>query len=140
MALNPYVTFNGNCREAFDFYRSVFGGEFALVSTFRDGPEDMGIPPEDLDLLMHISLPIGSGVLMGSDSSPAFGPDPVVGTNVALSFDARDKHMQMKFLQDCQQVGKSRCRWETCSGVPISVQLWINTVPIGKSQLDINQT
>ena len=92
MALNPYVTFNGNCREAFDFYRSVFGGEFALVSTFRDGPEDMGIPPEDLDLLMHISLPIGSGVLMGSDSSSGISdPSPVVGTNVALSFDARDK-------------------------------------------------
>ncbi len=91
MALNPYLTFNGNCREAFDFYRSVFGGEFGLVSTFRDGPEDMGVSPEDLDLLMHISLPIGSGVLLGSDSSSAFGPSPVVGTNVAISFDARDR-------------------------------------------------
>ncbi len=91
MALNPYLTFNGNCREAFDFYRSVFGGEFGLVSTFRDGPDDMGIPSEELDLMMHISLQIGSGFLLGSDSISAFGPEPVVGTNVAICFDVKNR-------------------------------------------------
>jgi PhnB protein len=44
MIINTYLTFNGNCREAFEFYRSVFGGEFSVISTFADMPEDSNMP------------------------------------------------------------------------------------------------
>ena len=91
MALNTYLTFEDNCREAFEFYRSIFGGEFTFISTFREGPEDMEIPEEDLDRIMHVSLPIGNSVLMGSDSSSAFCPPLVVGNNFSLSFEAESK-------------------------------------------------
>ncbi len=91
MSLNTYLTFESNCREVFEFYRSVFGGEFATVSTFREGPPDIGIPEEDLDRIMHVSLPIGSSVLMGSDSSSAFGPPPVAGNNFYISFSAETR-------------------------------------------------
>ena len=88
MTLNTYLTFKDNCHEAFEFYRSIFGGEFSMVSTFRDGPGDMGVPEDELDRIMHISYPIGSSVLMGSDSTSAFGPGPTEGNNFALSFVA----------------------------------------------------
>ena len=91
MSLNTYLTFESNCREAFEFYRSVFGGEFANLLTFRDGPPDMGILEEELDRIMHVSLPIGSSVLMGSDSSSAFGPPPVAGNNFYISFTAETR-------------------------------------------------
>jgi PhnB protein len=91
MALNTYLTFEDNCREAFEFYRSIFGGEFTFISTFREGPEDMEIPEEHLDRIMHVSLPIGNSVLMGSDSSSAFCPPLVVGNNFSLSFEAENK-------------------------------------------------
>ncbi len=91
MSLNTYLTFESNCREVFEFYRSVFGGEFATVSTFREGPPDIGIPEEDLDRIMHVSLPIGSSVLMGSDSSSAFAPPPVAGNNFYISFSAETR-------------------------------------------------
>ena len=91
MALNTYLTFEDNCREAFEFYRSIFGGEFTFISTFREGPEDMEIPEEDLDRIMHVSLPIGNSVLMGSDSSSAFCPPLVAGNNFSLSFEAESK-------------------------------------------------
>ena len=68
MILNTYLTFDDNCREVFEFYRSIFGGEFETLMTFRDGPEDMNVAEEELDRIMHVSLPIGSSVLMGSDS------------------------------------------------------------------------
>ena len=74
MSLNTYLTFEDNCREVFEFYRSVFGGEFTFISTFREGPEDMGVAEAELDRIMHVSLPIGSSVLMGSDSCSSFGP------------------------------------------------------------------
>ena len=88
MHLETYLTFEGNCREAFEFYRGIFGGEFTFVLTFGEGPPDLNIPDEEKDLIMHMSLPIGSSVLMGSDTSLAFGPPPVMGGNFSLSVAA----------------------------------------------------
>ena len=85
MALNTYLTFDGNCREAFEFYRSVFGGEFSVIQTFADGPPDMPLPDEMRDQVMHVSLPVGDSVLMGSDRGPGFGPELVVGNNFSIS-------------------------------------------------------
>ena len=85
MSLNPYLFFDGNCREAFEFYRSVFGGDFSVIQTFGDGPPDMGVPEAERDRIMHVSLPIGSAVLMGSDSCSAFGAPPAAGDNFAIS-------------------------------------------------------
>ena len=106
MSLNPYLTFNGNCREAFAFYQSVFGGEFGLVSTFRDGPGEMGIPAEELDRIMHITLPIGSSFLMGSDTSSAMSPPAETGTNFAISFDAQDRQHADKVVAGLSAEGK----------------------------------
>ena len=82
--LNPYLTFNGNCREAFEFYRSVFGGEFSALMTFHDMPPGLTVPADELDKVMHASLPVGECVLMGSDSCSAMGPDANVGDNFCI--------------------------------------------------------
>ncbi len=85
MTLNIYLTFDGNCREVFEFYRSVFGGEFSIVQTFGDGPPDMGVPEDEQDRIMHVSFPIGSSVLLGSDTVTGFGPPGVKGDNFSVS-------------------------------------------------------
>ena len=92
MNINTYLTFKDNCRAAFEFYRSVFGGEFLFISTFGEGPDDMGVPEDKRDLIMHVTLPIGSGVLMGSDSA-GFGPEVSTGNNFSLSIhpDSREQ-------------------------------------------------
>ena len=91
MSLNTYLIFHDNCRDVLEFYRSVFGGEFMSVETFRNGPPGMDIPEEEKDRIMHMSLPIGSSVLMGSDLCSAFGPPPVFGDNFYISFSADTK-------------------------------------------------
>ena len=68
MDLSTYLTFDGNCRDAFEFYRSVFGGDYHVFSTFADSPSGDGIAAADKNKVMHVSLPIGDSVLMGSDS------------------------------------------------------------------------
>ena len=109
MALNTYLTFEDNCREVFEFYRSVFGGEFAFISTFREGPEDMGVAEAELDRIMHVSLPIGSSVLMGSDSCSSFGPPPVVGDNFSLSFEAESKEHADEIFAKLSSGGEVKC-------------------------------
>ena len=91
MSLNVYLTFDGNCREVFEFYRSVFSGEFSAFVTFGEGPPDMNVPKAEKDRIMHVSLPIGSGVLMGSDSCSAFGPPPVTGNNFSISLPGESR-------------------------------------------------
>ena len=73
---NPYLNFAGNCMRAFDFYKSVFGGEYTNVSKFSDMPSEASADPSaeaPADGIMHISLPIGDSILMGSDVPPGMG-------------------------------------------------------------------
>lgn len=91
MTLDTYLNFNGNCREAFNFYRSVFGGDFTTIQTFRNGPPDMGVAEEELDKILHVSLPIGTSVLMGSDMPSNFGPERVFGNNFSISVSPESK-------------------------------------------------
>ena len=89
MNLNTYLHFGDNCREAFEFYRSLFGGEFSWMATFGDGPADMPpVPDSEKGLIMHVSLQVGDSVLMGSDSTSAFGPPPNVGNNYSITINA----------------------------------------------------
>ena len=85
--VHTYLNFGGNAQEAFDFYRSVFGGEFASVVRFGDFPmEGVTIAAEDEDKIMHIGLPIGEGdLLMASDALESLGQRVVQGNNVYVS-------------------------------------------------------
>ena len=91
MSLSAYLTFDGNCREAFEFDRSVFGGEFSVIQTFADGRPDMPVPGEIKDQIMHVSLPVGFSVPMVSDRGPGFGPplngNPSTGSARRRGFD-----------------------------------------------------
>src|SRR5688572_29658222 len=66
--LNPYLFFDGNCEEAFNFYRSIFDKELRLFR-YKDVPQtDKHIFREEDDKIMHCSLPINAETtLMGCD-------------------------------------------------------------------------
>jgi len=90
-ALNPYLNFMGNTEEAFNFYKSVFGGDFPMVMRFKDTPEATKVPPNEQDKIMHIALPIGKNVLMGSDALESMGHKSTAGNNFSLSISAKNK-------------------------------------------------
>lgn len=93
--INVYLTFNGNCEEAFNFYKSVFGGEFAHLGRFGDMPSEEGtpsMPKSDASLIMHISLPISKETtLSGSDTGTEWGKGFVQGNNFSVSVSAESK-------------------------------------------------
>jgi PhnB protein len=93
--INPYIHFNGNAEEAFTFYKSVFGGEFAMVSRFKDLsiPEN-SISENEANKIMHITLPIGkSSVLMGSDTPEFMGKhnENENRSKISISADSKEE-------------------------------------------------
>jgi PhnB protein len=95
MALvNVYLTFNGNCEEAFTFYKSVFGGEFPYIGRFKDMPpsEDGKVSEADMNKIMHVSLPISKEtMLMGSDTGGEWASSFTQGNNFSISVNADSK-------------------------------------------------
>ena len=86
MKVLTYLNFQGNAEEAFDFYKSVFGGEYSSLVRFKDLPmEGVTIPEGDQDKVMHIALPVGDGLLMASDALESLGQQLVRGTNHYIS-------------------------------------------------------
>jgi len=72
--INPHINFNGNAEEAFNFYKSVFGGEFANIVRLKDiSSPEFPIAENDSNKIMHIALPIGQNVLMGNDVPESMG-------------------------------------------------------------------
>ena len=115
--VNPYLNFNGNTEEAFNFYKAAFGGEFATLMRFKDSPEAANTAPEDQNKLMHIALPIGNGnLLMGTDSLASKGHKLQPGNNFHLSISAESDAETEKLFNALSAGGKVM--------VPLSKQFW----------------
>ena len=105
-ALNSYLNFNGNAEEAFNFYKSVFGGEFATVMRFDQMPGDQKPDAGEVNKIMHIALPVGKGnMLMASDVPKAY-PQAVTGTNYSISITADSEDEARKLFQGLSEGGK----------------------------------
>lgn len=92
--VNIYLTFNGNCRQAFDFYKSVFGGEFPYIGTFGEMPPQEGkqLSEQDKNRIMHVTLPISKEtMLMGSDTAEEWSSGVTAGNNFSVSINADSK-------------------------------------------------
>jgi len=87
MAFRPYLFFGGNCREAFNRYREIFGGEVTLMS-MKDAPGDQPPPADKADMIIHASLLVGDELLMASDDPMNDNFGPVQG--MMVSYDAPD--------------------------------------------------
>lgn len=106
---NPYLNFPGTTEEAFNFYRSVFGGEFAGVMRFGDGPgcDEMPIAEGDKDKIMHIALPIGNGTyLMGTDTLESMGQKHIAGNNFYICIGPDTKEEAERLFNSLSEGGK----------------------------------
>ena len=90
--INPYLNFGGNCEEAFNFYKSLFGGEFLTVMRFKDSPPELNMPKNEGEKVMHVALPVGKNTLMGSDIPSSMEPVKD-GSNyyISISTDSEDE-------------------------------------------------
>lgn len=118
--VNVYLTFDGNCEAAFDFYKSAFGGEFVDLNRFGEMPTQEGSPPLSDDLknrIMHVSLPVSKEtILMGSDTLPGMGPGIMVGNNFSISIGVNSKEEADKLCADLSAGGNVT--------MPLEVTFW----------------
>lgn len=106
--INPYLNFDGKTEEAFNFYKSIFGGEFVGgFNRFKDMPDGDKIPDNEKERIMHVALPIGNGsVLMGSDTMPSMGHSLSIGNNCYIAIAPESKEEASRLFDGLSAGGK----------------------------------
>ena len=115
---NTYLNFAGNTEEAFNFYKSVFGGEFGKIVRFKDMPmEGVTISKEDENKIMYIDLPLSpDSILMATDALESMGQKLVQGNNVHISIHPDSKEDADRIFTALSTGGKIE--------MPIADQVW----------------
>jgi len=107
--INTYLTFDGQCEAAFNFYQKVFGGAFVTVSRFKDMPEspEFKVTDEYKERIMHITLPISKEtLLMGSDIGGEWATNFKPGNNFSLSISADSKEEADRLFAELSEGGQ----------------------------------
>lgn len=86
MKMHAYLMFDGQCEAAFNRYAEVFGGKVEMMR-YADSPEDMEVPAEYLQRVMHVCLTVGDQLLMASDNLPQYPYEGIKGCSVSLQVD-----------------------------------------------------
>lgn len=113
--LNPYLRFTDQAEEAFNFYKSVFGGEFSGIMRWGDNPNAGEFSDEEKKRVMHVSLPVGDSVIMGSDSVEMMGT-PTNGTNFEVAIFPESREDADKLFAGLSEGGKVT--------MPMADQFW----------------
>ena len=105
--INPHINFNGNAEEAFNFYKSVFGGEFATIMRFKDlSSSEFPVAEKEANKIMHISLPIGKNLLMANDVPEVLGRVDENENRSKISISAESKEEADKLFNGLSAGGK----------------------------------
>ena len=113
-ALNITLMFDGKTETIFNFYKSVFGGEFVNLQRFKDIPGQT-VPDDQKDLILYVSLPLAGATLSGMDV-PLQMPRPVVGTNFTISLDMESEEETTRIFNGLSKNAEVR--------MPLGKQFW----------------
>jgi PhnB protein len=116
VTINAYLNFPGTTEAAFEFYKSIFGGEFAGIQRFKETPEGPKLPADEQDKLMHVALPIGNNILMATDALESQGRTLTVGNNFSLSLTVDSQEEAQKYFDALSAGGKVE--------VPLQMMFW----------------
>ena len=104
----PYLIFNGECREAFAFYEKVFDAQIAYICQYKDLPPDQAVDEKDADRVLHALLPISKQVkLMGADTPT--GMEHISGNNIWLTLNAESAEEAQCVFDRLSEGGTVEC-------------------------------
>ena len=105
-AINPYLNFDGNAEEAFNFYKSVFGGEIEMIMRYKDAPPEHQMGETNGEKIMHISLPIGKNNMLMASDTPAMYGQTIFGTNFSITVSTDSEAEAEKIFNGLSAGGK----------------------------------
>ncbi|SFN35617.1 VOC family protein [Nitrosospira briensis] len=105
MQLNPYLSFNGQCEEAFRFYEQCLGGKIGVILNYGSSPMAEQTPSEWHNKIMHVRLAVGDQVLMGSDSPPEYYEET---KGMSISLNTSDTAEAERIFQALSENGTVR--------------------------------
>ena len=106
-SINPHINFNGNAEEAFNFYKSVFGGEFSKIVRFKEiSSAEYPIPTNEENKLMYIALPIGGSILMANDIPAIMGKVSEEENRSKITVNAESKEEAFKLFNGLSAGGQ----------------------------------
>jgi PhnB protein len=104
--INSYLNFPGNTEEAFNFYKSVFGGEFTTLQRFKETPFGDKMSESDKEKIMHVALPIGkSAILMATDAIESMGQKLTTGNNYSIAIEAESEEEATRLFNGLSEGG-----------------------------------
>jgi PhnB protein len=121
--INPWINFNGNAEEAFNFYKSVFGGEYTKIIRFKDiSNPDFPIPEDEANKIMQIILPIGKSFLIGNDVPKILGQVNEKENRSKISINTENKEEAERLFKGLSMGGEiempiSNSPWGTYFGM-----------------------
>ena len=105
-AINPYLNFDGNAEEAFNFYKSVFGSEIEMIMRYKDAPPEHQMGETNGEKIMHISLPIGKNNMLMASDTPAMYGKTIFGTNFSITVSTDSEAEAEKIFNGLSAGGK----------------------------------
>ena len=104
--VSPFLSFNGDCESAFDFYKSIFGGEFDFIYRYKDVPAEKAISESVQEKIMHISLPLMKNVnLMGADVFDASGQNAEMINRVTVGLRTNNQEETLRIFDALSEGG-----------------------------------
>ncbi len=114
MAVQVFLNFDGNCREAVEFYADIFGCEKPVFQTYGDIPKDVGYPPlpeEQQKLILYTDLKIADSTVMFSDCPPVY--ELIKSNNINLTVVAKDKTEAERWFNGLKEGGSVHMELQT---------------------------
>ena len=108
-SINPYLSFNGNAEEAFNFYKSVFGGEFTSLRRFKDIKNEerkAKLKKEEMEWIVNVVLPVGNNMVLAGSDAPEFTGAVKFGDSVYISITTESKEETEKLFKGLSEGGK----------------------------------
>jgi len=127
--LDTYLNFNGNTEEVFNFYKRVFNSDFSKLMRFADMPGGEKMSAGDRTKILHVALPIGSNVLMGTDALDSMNQKISTGDNVSISITLDDETEATRIFETLAEDGDII--------MPLSREFWSDLFGICKDKFGI---
>lgn len=106
-SINPYLNFNGNAEQAFNFYKSVLGREFTALIRYKEIPDVDKVSEKKKEKIFHIALPMGNdNILMGKDYMECLEQYSTFGNNFLISISGDSKEEVKKIFTGLSKEGK----------------------------------